>query len=241
MNLRPFKIGALILLIVSLTTLLCGLGFWQLSRAKQKDALLEQADKGQQHVILGQEALSQTMLAKDLRYHRISLQGHFLNDYTVLLDNKTNNGATGYHVFVPLSLKDNSVILVNQGWIPIGASRSRLPSLPGVKGEVTIEGYLDFAYRNPFIHQALETDSIQWPLRVQQLDLALLQELTGKNIHQMLVVLDNNSPYAFEAQEKIVTTISPARHRGYAFQWFSLAAVLLVLSFTAAYHFRGKA
>ncbi len=239
---RPFiKIGLIALLVVAGVTLLCSLGFWQLQRAKQKEDILAQLQKGMHHQILNQEALTHPIAPISLRYHRIALKGEFLNQYTILLDNVTNKSSPGYYVYVPFQFNDDHYVLVNRGWIPLGPSRQKIPLPPGVKGEVTIEGYLDFAYRNPFIRHALETDSVQWPLRVQQLDLGLLGDLTGKKINKMLVVLDKSSPYAFELPHTPGTQMTPSRHRGYAFQWFSLAALLVVLSLLSAYHFRGKA
>ncbi len=75
---------------------------------------------------------------------------------------------------------------------------------------------------------------------MQQLDIGLLQDLTGKKINEMLVVLHKDSAYAFEAPTPGVP-MSPSRHRGYAFQWFSLAALLVMLSLLCANHFKGKA
>lgn len=238
MKVRPFiKVGSIALLVLMMITLLCSLGFWQLERAKEKEALLAKINHGQQSSVLTQAAL----YASDpqaLRFMCIKLRGHFINQKTILLDNKTNGGAPGYHVFVPFALNDDTLVLINRGWIPSPPSRRQIPLPNPVKGEVTIEGYLDFAYRNPFIIDAMETDSIQWPLRVQQLDEHELQNLIGKKIHKMLVVLDRDSPYVFEPVSR-TNPMSPSRHRGYAFQWFSLAALLLVLCLGVLY-FRGK-
>ncbi|MGD9592244.1 MAG: SURF1 family protein [Candidatus Berkiella sp.] len=234
------KVAAIILLIALLITLLVGLGFWQLSRANQKEALLAQLQQGQRQSVLESSALSEKT-PQDLRFSRITLQGKFLNERTILLDNKTNNAVPGYHVFVPFSLSDGQLVLINRGWIPLGASRQHIPNPEAVKGEVTIEGYLDFAYRNPFINNALETSAISWPLRIQQLDLALIEQLTGRKLYKMLVILDKKSPFAFEPPTIISDQMPPARHRGYAFQWFSLAALLFLLSILSVRHFKGKA
>lgn len=227
---KPFFI-LIILLVIGGVTLLCCLGFWQLSRAHQKEEIQAQLRSGHVGQPLGTQDLLQPIELSPFRYHQVLLKGHFLNNQTILLDNKINNGQPGYYVFVPFTLNDQTVILVNRGWIPIGPSRLTVPSPNPIKGEVTIEGYLDFAYRNPFIKNALETNKIEWPLRMQQLDLDLLHSLIGKNIHTMLVTLDKNSPYAFVAPIAPGTSMPPARHRAYAFQWFALSVTLLGLSF----------
>jgi surfeit locus 1 family protein len=217
------------------TTLLCSLGFWQLSRAHQKEMILAALSEQQDDIPLSAANLLQQGDLSLLRYRQVKLKGIFLNNHTILLDNKINNGRVGYHVLVPFALDNQTITLVNRGWIPLGASRAAAVTIPPIKGEVTIEGYLDFAYRNPFIKETLETHSIEWPLRMQQLDLDLLHSLIGKKILKMLVTLDNNSPYVFVASSKPGTSMPPSRHIGYAVQWFSLAATLL-----ACYFFRHK-
>lgn len=224
----PFQISILLtLLVIGGITLLCSLGFWQLSRAEQKETLLQDFAYGEAQSALSTNELLAQPSPTSLRYYSVKLQGYFDNDKSILLDNKINNGQVGYHVITPLVMNDKTVILINRGWIPIGHTRAILPTIHPIMGDVTIEGYLDFAYRNPFIKQALETHSIEWPLRMQGLDLNLLQQLIGKNVYTMLVILHKDSPYAFIPPQKPGTWMTPSKHRGYAVQWFSLAATLL--------------
>src|SRR5579872_13748 len=134
-------------------TLLCKLGFWQLSRAEYKQALHEQREKAQSRGgLTAQDLLSlPSSNLKAWQFQPVLLKGSYLNQYTILLDNKTNNGQAGYHVIVPVALNENTLILVDRGWIPLGPSRAILPQPKPVIGEVTIEGYLDFEYRNVFL------------------------------------------------------------------------------------------
>lgn len=214
-------------------TLLCCLGCWQLSREQQKLDLIQLITHSTAQAPLSTDSLLQTSIST-LRFHPIRFQGTFLNERSILLDNKINNGHVGYHVLVPVALNDNMFILVNRGWISLGQTREQLPRLAPVIGEVTIEGKLDFAYRNPFIHSAVENNTINWPLRMQAIDFELLQTLLGKEIYPMLVNLNENSPYAFESFQLREEWLSPERHRGYAVQWFACA---LTLFFLYSFHF----
>lgn len=198
-------------------TLLCSLGVWQLMRKEQKVALIQQAAS-----VSTQNALDKTTLANTAqaeRYAMVQLKGTFLNQYSILLDNKIKNGQVGYHLITPVALSDTKWLLVDRGFIPAGPKRVDLPKIPSVLGEVTIEGYLDFSYRNPFISNALETEKIQWPLRMQYLDLPLLSQIWHKEIFPMLVILDSKPT-------QITYEISPAKHQGYAIQWFGLSLTL---------------
>lgn len=208
-------------------TLLCGLGRWQLLRAQSKQALLTQWNSHSHSPILDEGSL--TLPQSQTRYARLKVAGHFLNDFTILLDNKTNNGRAGYHVLTPLELQNHTVLLIDRGWVPLQRSRQDLPRIPAVLGEVTIEGYLDFAYRNPFIHESTESNEITWPLRVQQLDWDQIGLLLNKTLFPMLVKFDSPCAYSFEISAFKGEWLSPERHYGYAFQWFLLAFTLGVL------------
>lgn len=208
-------------------TLLCSLGYWQLSRGHQKQQLLSQWEQSGQSTTLYEHDLTEPH--SQMRYAPVKLTGHFMNEHTILLDNKTNNGRPGYHVITPLALKNNKIVLIDRGWVPLERSRQILPSIPAILGEVTIEGYLDFAYRNPFIHQAIENDEITWPLRVQELDWSQMASLLNKTIFPMLVKFKYPSAYSFEIPPAKGEWLSPQRHYGYACQWFLLAFTLASL------------
>jgi len=190
-------------------------------RKEQKVALQRQAATASITAPLDQKALLATPDSPSSRYLRVQLKGSFLNEYSILLDNKIKNGQVGYHLITPVALTDRQWLLVDRGFIPAGPKRADLPKIPSVLGEVTIEGYLDFSYRNPFISNPLETQKIQWPLRMQHLDLPLLGSLWHKEIFPMLVIFNSKAPSATYG-------MTPQKHLGYAVQWFALSLTLLL-------------
>jgi len=203
-------------------TLLCSLGFWQLSRAQQKIALQNQAAAASLQAPLDQTSLlASKRQSQQMRYLPVRLKGAYLNQYNVLLDNKIENGQVGYHLLTPVSLDEQHWLLVDRGFIPLGASRTHLPHISPIKGEVTIEGYLDFSYRNPFISTPMETQEVKWPLRMQRLDTELLGTIWHKEVYTMLVVLNHKPPTS-------KAWLSPQKHQGYAVQWFALGLTLLL-------------
>jgi len=210
----------LTLLVIACVTLLFRLGTWQLSRSQYKRALQTQEQQAQALAPLSAAELAQQSDLTKLRYRTVQFEGKLLPQYTILLDNKIKSGRVGYEVLVPARLTEQQLILVNLGWIPLGRSRAELPQINFNFNLTTIEGYLDFSYRNPLISSSLESNKVQWPLRMQQLDIELLQNLIGTNIYPMLVKLDK-APASHG--------MSPERHLGYAVQWFALAATLAIL------------
>jgi surfeit locus 1 family protein len=218
------------IMVLLAVTLLCRLGFWQLSRAQEKKQLLSQWTQTQDLKPLSLENMPTPLNEQaDLRFRSVLTSAQLLNEYTILLDNKIKNGQVGYHVIIPARLKNNQIILINRGWIPLGPSRQIIPTITPILGEISIEGYLDFAYRNPFIRYATEVNTLTWPLRMQWLDMALLSAALDTSIYPMLIVLHESSPYAFLAPQQQKEWLNPERHQGYAVQWFSLAVTLFVL------------
>ncbi len=218
-----FKPPSLWITLITLlgVTLLGSLGVWQLMREQQKMALQNQASLASLQAPLDNHTLLTQKSTAEQRYLPVKLQGIFLNEFSILLDNKIKNGQVGYHLITPFAVSSQEWLLVDRGFIPLGPKRSQLPVIPAIIGEVTIEGYLDFSYRNRFLSNPLETQTIQWPLRMQYLDLQLLGTLWHKKVFPMLVVL-GSKPQAAQ------TWLSPQKHRGYAVQWFSLALTLLL-------------
>lgn len=222
----PYCITLIVILAV---TLLCSLGAWQISRGLTKRALLKQWEVSQSFSPLKENDL--LIQSKHERYAAVQLTGHFINDHTILLDNKTNNGHVGYHVITPLCFGNKQWILIDRGWIPLTRSRDFLPEVPPILGEVTIEGYLDFAYRNPLIRDTIENNEIKWPLRVQQIDINALAALLHQDLFPMLVKFRTSSAYSFEVPPFKGSWLTPERHYGYAVQWFLLAITLAILSY----------
>lgn len=215
----------LYVLFILCFTLLCALGFWQLSRAQAKRALIQQAEAAKTTQILDNQSLLNNPMPK--RFQHVKFSTNLMNENIILLDNQVHKGQVGYHVLVPAHLDDENVILINRGFIPLGKNRQELPMISPISSTITIEGYLDIAYRNPLTKQVIE-NSIHWPLRVQQIDFDFLNTLMNVTLYPMLVTLNEDSPYALSPLPMGVLYLTPERHIGYAVQWFSLAITLFI-------------
>lgn len=221
-----------ITVLIGITLLIC-LGIWQLSRAKYKLRLQQEWEaRALAAPFSTQEALLHALkTGKAVRYQRVQFATHFMKEKNLLLDNQVLSGKIGYHVLTPVVLDADHALLVNRGWISLGKSRNSLPvlpTLPPTETKIMIEGYLDFSYANPFIGTPTDTMSIQWPLRIQQIHFPFLSQLLGKTLFPMLIVLNENAPYALAIPKKQTPYLSPQRHYAYAFQWFALACTLFI-------------
>lgn len=215
--------GALLVL-----TLLCGLGLWQLNRGFEKQEMQAQLAAQQTRVILSEAALSSSQ-SNDLNYRKINLNGRFLNEHTLLLDNQIHKGQVGYHVLVPFEWKPDHWILVNRGWIKAPSNRNDQPNFEPETRSFPLMGTLRIPTSNKLIKSMLESNDITWPLRIQKIDLDAIQVLINGIHSPYLLFLEPDSPGILTPVPLPETWLTPERHFGYAAQWFLLAIAWLVI------------
>ncbi|MEW8584410.1 MAG: SURF1 family protein, partial [Candidatus Thiodiazotropha sp.] len=114
---RQFRAQAIpTVIMVILAPLFCGLGLWQLDRAEQKrsqGSALEMRRKQPQLSLNGP-----LPDAEQLLFRKVKAEGRYLNQSSVLIENRKHQGKTGYHLVTPLQLLENAgVVLINRGWI----------------------------------------------------------------------------------------------------------------------------
>lgn len=156
--------------------------------------------------------------AAELEKKRVSLRGVFRPEFTVLLDNKIRNHRAGYEAVTPLRLEDSTYVLVDRGWFERGAKEPAAPA-----GSVRIEGIalarLPHALR-------LGEDSKS---RVRQnLEIAEFARETGLALHPFVIEQHSDSGDGL-LREWPRPDLGVNMHRSYALQWYSLAALALVL------------
>lgn len=218
-----------LLLAITLVPSLAGLGVWQLDRADEKQQLLERAD--QQPLLKSLPNVSNTALLPQA----VRLQVNLDTQRLLLLDNRTRQGRVGYELlslFQDLGSKRWGI--VNLGWAEASMDRSQLPSnpLPSYPSDLSVElrGTLISANAG----YQLQQDHWQsgWPKRIQQPDIDKFEQLFGQPLYP--AVLRLTEPLHVTLQTPLDTdwslvNMSPAKHLGYAVQWFGLAFALLAL------------
>lgn len=211
----------LTLLALALLPVLLALGNWQLGRADEKARL--QAAHDRQAM---QAPVPLATVADDSAdFTPLQASGRFDNERLFLLDNRVHGGTYGVEVIAPLVTAEGAVVLVNRGWIAADPGRRSLPAVAPVQGTVTVTGHL---YREPAGKRWVANMSDQqWPQLIQYPDPAELGERLGQPVRPFVLRLDAESPGALTVDWPVVN-MAPATHVGYAVQWFSLAAALVM-------------
>jgi surfeit locus 1 family protein len=196
------------------------LGNWQAGRADEKRALGAQLEQAFQAPPL--EIPDGKIDPRDYVMKHVAARGRFDDQHTVYLDNKLRRGRAGYEVVTPLRL-DGVCVLVNRGWVEAGRTRAVLPQVPAPAGEVRVEG-LGLAH----LAHALELGREPTGKVRQNVDLPEFEKETGLRLQP--VVIEQHSKTADGLlREWPRPDAGIEKHESYALQWYSLAALAVVL------------
>jgi surfeit locus 1 family protein len=208
---------------LAMALLTARLGLWQLSRAAQKTELQAALDaQARRPPLRGSSALpTDASQAAALHHRRVELQGRWLGAHTVYLDNRQMQGRPGFFVVTPLLLDDGRARLVQRDV----EQRTRIELPPPPAGEVAVAGRIA-----PPPARLLEFEGPQLGRIRQNLDIDAFARETGLSLLPVSVL---QMPPVVPADTLLREWPAPAtgvdRHHGYAFQWFGLSALVLIL------------
>lgn len=212
------------------------LGRWQLSRAAQKEALQATLDaRGQMPAMDGRALLSLASGPADeaqaLVHRPVVLEGRWLPEHTVYLDNRQMQGRPGFFVLTPLQLSGASpgVVLVQRGWAPRNfQDRTQLPQVQTPEGVVVrVQGRVAAAPSR--LYEFEGGDSAQGSSRIRQnLDLAAFRSETGLALAPLTVLQTGEAGEGLQRDWPVVGA-GVDKHYGYAFQWFGLCGLMAIL------------
>ncbi len=229
------------------------LGCWQLRRADQKQAaqdtlmqrrLLPAWGNADWPCPIGQSSPAELPSERPVR-----LQGRWLPQHTVYLDNRPMDGQSGFLVITPLQLDPppacaQGVLLVQRGWVPRnGLDRLRLPPVNTPMGLVTVQGRVMPQVSRVYAlgEEALLAPSAasapasapETPLVRQNADVAFWQAWLGQALLSGAVLQVQADGLA--ESDAVLHRHWPEpgfgkdKHLAYAAQWFAMAAVIAVL------------
>jgi len=207
-------------------TLTANLGLWQLDRAAQKVAMQRALDERSSLPPLDAGALASTTEAAAAQHHRaVRLQGRWLAERTIYLENRSMEGRAGFIAVTPLLL-DQGAVVVQRGWTARDAmERTRLPDLATPNAVVQVAGFVAAPPSRLFEFSGAAAAS--GPIR-QNLDLAEFARETGLLLYPLSILQADDAGNRGDGLLRHWSrpAIDVHKNYGYAAQWFALAALI---------------
>lgn len=202
------------------------LGVWQLDRAAQKNAWQAGIEERGTLPPLPAAALARSAAEAEVQVHRRTvLQGRWLPEHTVYLDNRQMDGKVGFFVLTPLQLADGSAVLVQRGWqMRDFTDRARVTPPPTPTGTVQVAGRL--AQGPARLYEF--SGAASGPIR-QNLDLDLFAQEIGVALRPLLLLQASSDVEDGLVRHWPRPAADVQKHYGYAFQWFALSALIIGL------------
>lgn len=221
-------------LVVALVVVMVAAGFWQLRRLDEKraqaDLLEARQDRPPADVAdLVTEGAGAGAVAEVL-YRSVTASGTYADEGTVVVPNRSFNGASGGWVLTPLVLADGTAVAVNRGFIGFDR-QARIVPPRAPAGEVTVEGLVVPSEEGG---RLIEADGS--PGQVDELtraDVGRFDELVEADLLPVLVQRVTSEPdepqAAASGAPQLAALDRPAAddgpHLAYAVQWFTFSVI----------------
>jgi len=161
----------------------------------------------------------------DIEYRRVRLTGTWVSNWPLFLDNRPLNGRAGFVLAMPFKIAgSNQHVLVLRGWLPRDATDyARLPEFKTPTGTVTIEGVATLSAGH--VMQLGSAGELKPGMRVQNLDLAAVAKAGALTLEPFFVEQTGAGQGEGLVRDWPAPSLGIDKHRGYAFQWYALAAM----------------
>ncbi|HEX6259781.1 MAG TPA: SURF1 family protein [Woeseiaceae bacterium] len=209
---------------IALVALFVSLGLWQLERAAEKRAVQAAfAGAGEYRTL--------TSDASYLPYQPLRATGRYLAERQFLVDNMILDGQLGYFVLTPFEYAiEEPLLLVNRGWLPKTA-RTEIAVAIEIDGdeaaEMTVKGRAGQLPRVGIRAGDAFAGGTDWPRIANWPNLDELSAALDRDVLPFVLLADPE-PRSTLVRRWEPRQAGPMRHLGYAFQWFALAAAVVV-------------
>ena len=199
------------------------LGNWQLGRGHEKAVLAQRIDTASHDAPIGLTGAQ--VNADDVVWRRVEASGRFEPKYAVLIDNRIVRGAVGYYVVMPLKIEGSErYVLVNRGWVAGTGSRGTLPQIATPAQPVRITG-LATAPSKRYLELSTKTvEGNVW----QNLTLERYRATVAIALQPVVIQQESKLDDGL-VREWSAPDLGIDKHYAYAFQWFVMAAAIVII------------
>jgi cytochrome oxidase assembly protein ShyY1 len=212
----------LVLVAVAVSVACVFLGRWQWHRHVARDAAIQlvkqnyAADAVPLADLLPEPG---AVLDPDDVWRQVTVTGTYDAGAAVLLRNRPVDGQPGFHVLVPLDLRDGSALVVDRGWVAWDDDASGEVSVPAPpEGEVAVTVHL--RADEPASDRSAPAGQVQ-AIDVEQVLAAGGAQVESFGAYGAVVDEDPAAPDRLGALPE--PSIDPGSHLSYAFQWWTFS------------------
>jgi surfeit locus 1 family protein len=202
------------------------LGRWQLGREQVKREQLAAAAAA----LAAPAVALERATGQGDGIQRVAGRARFLETPRLLLDNQRRGQRVGMRLYCAAQPASGAPLLVDLGWLPVDGART-LPVADCPRGEHVLAGLLvpppSVGLR---LGPGLVAQDRDWlAMRIEPAAVAVAWSLPAA-LSPRVLRLDPALPLGHERDLDLhANTLPPEKHRGYALQWFGLAATTFVL------------
>ena len=216
-------------LVGSAVIVMIGMGLWQLDRLDTKQKLNQEVEERTASALVPLQDVvgvaDQWKIGESLKFRRVTAEGQYQNQDSVLIRNRSLNGAPGYWLLTPLIIAEGQAVVVNRGWIPISAEEFSPEPIEKVK----ISGMLRETTEASGLQKSDPSDGVLETLG--RVDLQRYQEQLNYDIYPVFIHLEFQDPESQDEEFPLkleIPKFDDGPHLNYAIQWFSFAAVFAI-------------
>ena len=227
-----------IVFMVALALLCAGLGYWQLQRLEQKQALIAAVAERASLPPIALPAVSEweAFDPEVFNFRPVTLTGTFDYEntvfvFTALTEARGEKQGPGFWIMSPFDLEDGGTVIVNRGFVPQsakdlfgntsqdGSSPSKLITVGGIARVTEQVG--------PFTPGPDTPNRVEYVRTIERLAIMMNLEVDS---YAPIYVDQGAGEKGLLPQGGETVMSFPNRHLGYAMTWFGLAAVAIFMT-----------
>lgn len=212
------------LLVVAAVIVMINLGFWQLRRLdERRDFNATVAARIDQPPAPLADVLAAPGFDPDgSEWLRVTATGTYLADQ-ILVFNRTQGGRAGDNVLTPLALDDGRIVLVNRGFVPLGADVPAPPERP-----VEVLGRIRPSQERQ--RGDLTDADVEQITEIRRVEISRIAPQLPGDVVPVYLDLITAAPAigAGDPQPVPPPELGEANHLSYAVQWFVFAACVAI-------------
>lgn len=213
------------------TIAICALGIslaqWQGRRAIEKEQIAVAMHQRATLPPLASNDLAALKLQSDLTFRRVSVQGKFVQEWPLYLDNRPLHGVAGFYVLMPFKpTNSNRQILVVRGWQPRNpANRTKLKVLETPDQVILLNGVIRSGVDR--VMQLGQPDVLRPGQIVQNVDVGALAKAADIKLYDFVVEQTSELSDGLQ-RDWPVPSVGADKHRAYEFQWYALSLMAII-------------